>query len=57
MKKKIKLKGLKHLSRNEQKNIAGGGTIPREPANDDGCGWNMCKSKAGFCTKDWNLCE
>ena len=57
MKKQIKLKGLKNLSREAQKQIAGGGTIPREPSNDDGCAWDMCRNKLGFCTKDWNQCE
>ncbi|MDG4653334.1 hypothetical protein V2E39_06500 [Chryseobacterium arthrosphaerae] len=49
MKKQIKLKGLKSLTREDQKKIAGG-LIPKDPWNDDGCGWNMCRNQFGRCT-------
>ena len=51
MKTPNKLKGLKSLSRNEQKKIEGG-LIPK----DTDCGWNMCLNQFGRCTAFTDHC-
>ncbi|MGU3374545.1 hypothetical protein [Chryseobacterium sp. M5A1_1a] len=49
MKKQIKLKDLKKLTRDEQKKV-GGGLMIKDPFEDDGCGWNMCRNQFGRCS-------
>ncbi|SIS92351.1 hypothetical protein SAMN05421786_103135 [Chryseobacterium ureilyticum] len=50
MKTSKKMMGLKSLSREEQKKIGGGKLPVKDPWNDDGCGWTMCRNQFGRCT-------